>query len=214
MVKLGKAIGKVIGKNGGKVVIGKDTRISSYILETALSSGFLSVGIDVDLAGVIPTPAVAHITKVLNADIGIMISASHNPAEDNGVKVFDKNGFKLADDIEEQIEIAFGKEFVNSRIGSLRRVKEIRGRYIAHAHDTIGAVDLKGVKIVLDCANGAAYKVAPLILKELGASLIVLNADPNGENINDNCGAMHPEVICRKLMQILEYLWMVMQTEL
>jgi len=198
-LKLGKAAAAVFmnGKKRHKIVIGKDTRISCYMIENALTSGILSMGVDVLLVGPMPTPAIAHLTKSFAADAGIVISASHNPAEDNGIKFFDSNGFKLSDEIEEKIEkIAFSEiktdHIIGELVGKAKRIDDAQGRYIEFAKSSVDNISLKGIKIVLDCANGAAYKVSPLIFEELGAQVITINNTPNGLNINDQCGALYP----------------------
>lgn len=198
---VGKAIATVFRKRNDhahKIVIGKDTRLSGYMIETALTSGLVSAGCDVLLVGPMPTPAIAHLTKSLNADAGIVISASHNPAQDNGIKIFDSKGFKLNDLLEEEIEgiIFSGKMEENDQhIGKAFRVNDAAGRYIEFAKATIANQSLQGLKVVLDCANGAGYKVAPTILGELGAELVTINNSPNGSNINQQCGALYPEII-------------------
>jgi len=203
-LKLGQAAAIVFRKDDTKkhkVIIGKDTRASGYIFEYALTSGLCSMGVDVYLVGPMPTPAIAHLTKSFAADAGIVISASHNPSEDNGIKFFGPDGFKLPDETEEKIEeLVFRNNFQTecyngSKVGKAFKIEDARGRYIEFAKNTIQNMSLKGIKIVLDCANGAAYYVAPLIFRELGAEVVVLNNKPDGENINDECGAMHPEVI-------------------
>jgi phosphoglucosamine mutase len=202
-LKLGKAAAKVLRKAKKKPVfiIGKDTRLSGYMLENALTAGLTSMGADVYLVGPMPTPAVAHLTRSFAADAGIMLTASHNPYTDNGIKFFDHKGHKLADEVEEKIEKLVLKdelktEHISSKeIGRAYRIDDAQGRYIEFAKNSIQNTSLKGLKIVLDCANGAAYKVAPLILSELGADVIVLNNSPDGNNINQECGSLHPEVI-------------------
>jgi phosphoglucosamine mutase len=204
-LKLGQAAAlafrKKINKKGKvTVVIGKDTRKSGYIFEYALTSGLCSMGVDVYLVGPMPTPAISHLTKSFAADFGIVISASHNPAADNGIKFFDKDGFKLPDDFEEDIERAIDSAIDTSgvngvNVGKAFSIDDAAGRYIEYTKNSIKNKSLARLKIVLDCSNGAAYKVAPLIFKELGADVIVLNNSPNGTNINDGCGSQHPEVI-------------------
>lgn len=200
-LKLGKASAKVLGKRNKPIfIIGKDTRLSGYMLENALTAGLTSMGADVYLVGPMPTPALAHLVRSFNCDAGIMISASHNPYTDNGIKFFDSKGFKLPDEIEEEIEknvfLDLSTEHVDTtKIGRAYRIDDARGRYIEFAKASISNSSLKGLKVVIDCANGAAYKVAPYILKELGAETIVLSDDPNGNNINLNCGALHPDVM-------------------
>ncbi|MCR4368622.1 MAG: phosphoglucosamine mutase [archaeon] len=199
-VRIGKAVASIF-RNGAQsahsIVIGKDTRVSGYMLETALTSGIVSMGVDVLLVGPMPTPAIAKLTSSMNADAGIVLSASHNPAQDNGIKIFDSQGYKLSDETELEIEkLIFSKnslENPDGKIGKAARVEEARGRYIEYAKSTIKNSPLAGLKIVLDCANGAAYYVAPKIFSELGAEVIVLNDKPDGFNINLNCGALHPE---------------------
>ncbi|MBU1204749.1 MAG: phosphoglucosamine mutase [Nanoarchaeota archaeon] len=207
-LKLGKAAAAVFmnKKKRHKIVIGKDTRISCYMIENALTSGILSMGVDVLLVGPMPTPAIAHLTKSFGADAGIVISASHNPAEDNGIKFFDKDGFKLSDEIEEKIEkLVFSDMNVDHITGSLvgraKRIDDAQGRYIEFAKNSIDNLSLKGLKIILDCANGAAYKVSPLIFEELGAQVITINNSPNGLNINDKCGALYPEQMKKFVIQ-------------
>ncbi len=192
-------------KEKHRVVIGKDTRLSGYIFETALTAGLCSMGVDVYLVGPMPTPAVAQLTKSLNADAGIMISASHNPATDNGIKLFARDGYKLPDSVEQEMEkLLLSKHIASDHIqgeliGKAFRISEARGRYIEYAKSTIKSMSLKGLKIVVDCANGAAYQVAQIIFSELGAEVIALNTQPDGLNINLNCGAMHPEIIAAEV---------------
>jgi len=207
-LRLGKAAAAVFmnGKKRHKIVIGKDTRISCYMIENALTSGILSMGVDVLLVGPMPTPAISHLTKSFAADAGIVISASHNPAEDNGIKFFDKDGFKLSDEVEKRIEeLAFSEikveHITGELLGRAKRIDDAQGRYIEFAKNSINNLSLKGLKIVLDCANGAAYKVSPLIFEELGANVITINNNPNGLNINDKCGALHPEQMKKFVIQ-------------
>jgi len=210
VLNVGKAVAYVFkekcGKEKPKFVIGKDTRLSGYMLENALISGIVSVGADVLLVGPMPTPAIAHLTKSLNADAGIVLSASHNPAEDNGIKIFSEDGYKLPDDAEDEIEKHVLSETVNTEhvkgglIGKVHRIDDARGRYIEFAKASVNSMSLKGIKIVLDCANGAAYNTAPHIFSELGAEVIVLNDKPDGLNINLDCGALHPE----KMMEVVK----------
>lgn len=201
-LSLGKAIAHVFGAAGHgemRAVIGKDTRISGYMLEQALAAGLVSMGMDALLAGPIPTPAVAHLTKSFNASCGIMITASHNPSEDNGIKIFGPDGFKLDDVMESEIEklILPGAPALTpplpSNIGKAYRIDDARGRYIEFAKASVKNISLKGLKIVLDCAHGASYIVAPLIFKELGAEVITRSVSPDGLNINAGCGALYPE---------------------
>lgn len=200
-IKIGKAAADVFRKSNKRhrILIGKDTRISGYILETALTAGICSMGVDVLLVGPMPTPAIAHLTKSLCADAGIVISASHNPPEHNGIKFFSSQGIKLPDSTEEQIEkIILSKDISaehiqGNLIGKAYRIEDARGRYIEFAKNSIENKSLTGLKIVLDCANGAAYSVAPDIFRELGADVLVLNNSPDGLNINIECGSQHPE---------------------
>ncbi len=206
MLSLGKAIAEHFSNGSSpKIVIGKDTRVSGYMLETALTSGLVSRGATVLLVGPIPTPAISHLTRSFNADAGIMISASHNPAEDNGIKIFDSKGYKLADEEEQSIEsIIFSKEMAEGmngkKIGKAFRVDDARGRYVEYAKATIGDSSLEGIKVVVDCANGAAYKVCPDIFSELGAEVVAINNSPDGHNINRNCGALHIAGLSKKVV--------------
>ena len=202
VLKIGQAAGLVFnnGKRKSKIIIGKDTRLSGYMVESALAAGLLSVGAEVYFIGPMPTPAIAQITRSFAADAGIVISASHNPYEDNGIKFFDENGFKLPDSVEEKIEkLALSEikteEINGDLIGKAHRIGDARGRYIEFAKSAIGSMSLKGLKIVLDCANGATYHITKFILTELGAKVILRNVTPDGQNINENCGAMHPELL-------------------
>lgn len=201
-LSVGKAIAHVLQKeNQGskRVLIGKDTRLSGYMLETALTSGLVSMGVEVFLVGPLPTPAVAHLTKSMGAAAGIMLTASHNPFDDNGVKIFGPDGFKLSDEVENRIEAHVLTCDLNSdhirsdRIGKAHRIDDARGRYIEFAKGSIQNQNLNGLKIVVDCGHGAAYFVGPLILKELGATVVKTNAEPDGYNINNECGALYPE---------------------
>ncbi|MEL6479236.1 MAG: phosphoglucosamine mutase [Pseudomonadota bacterium] len=197
-LSLGKAAGSYFtrGDHRHSVVIGKDTRRSGYMLEHALSAGFLSVGMDVELLGPVPTPAVGMLTQSVRADLGVMISASHNPFEDNGIKLFGPDGYKLSDEVEAEIERLMETEPTlagPSRIGQARKIEDSRGRYIEFAKSTFSRRrGLAGLKIVVDCANGAAYRTAPEVLWELGAEVIRIGTAPNGENINVGCGSTDP----------------------
>ncbi|MCK4589924.1 MAG: phosphoglucosamine mutase [Nanoarchaeota archaeon] len=199
---IGKAAGLVF-KNGGrksKIIIGKDTRLSGYMIESALAAGLLSTGVEVYFVGPMPTPAIAHITKSFAADAGIVISASHNPYEDNGIKFFDGKGFKLPDEMEARMEDLVRseidtKEITGEMVGKAHRIGDARGRYIEFAKNSISNMSLKGLKIILDCANGATYHVTKYILNELGAEVVLKNVKPDGKNINEKCGAMHPELL-------------------
>lgn len=201
-LQFGKAVARSF-RNGRHpvIVVGKDTRLSGYIFESALTAGLCAAGAKVFLVGPLPTPAIAHLTKSFAADAGIVITASHNPAAHNGLKLFDADGYKLPDEQEEAIEelihkgLATGSTDSDDPIGKAKRIEDARGRYIEFAKATIKSRSLTGLRVVLDCANGAAYSVAPVILDELGADVVVLNNTPDGENINDGCGATHPEVI-------------------
>ncbi len=187
------------GDHRHRVVIGKDTRLSGYMMESAMVAGFTSVGMDVVLLGPMPTPAVAMLTRSMRADLGVMISASHNPFADNGIKLFGPDGYKLSDTDEHAIErrLEKGPKLAKSElIGRARRIDDARGRYIHFAKSTFPEhLRLDGLKVVIDCANGAAYHVAPEALWELGAEVIPLGVSPNGLNINDGCGSTHPEVL-------------------
>ena len=201
-LRAGKAITAVLrgsDPNRRRVIIGKDTRISGYMLETALTSGLVSTGMDVLLVGPLPTPAVAHLTKSMGCAAGIMLTASHNPYEDNGLKIFGADGYKLSDELEEKIEnFILGETQQESptppaQIGKATRIEDARGRYIEFAKNTADNISLHGLKIVIDCGNGAAYYVAPLIFRELGAEVITMATQPDGININADCGALYPE---------------------
>ena len=206
VLQLGKAIGLVYratGHGSRRAVIGKDTRLSGYMIETALTSGLVSMGMDVLLVGPVPTPAVAHLTRSMAADVGIMLTASHNPSDDNGIKLFGSDGFKIGDGVEDEVaRHACSGELTSDhirsdQIGKAYRIEDARGRYIEFAKSTIRDQDLAGLKVVLDCANGAAYHVAPLIFRELGATVTQAFVDPDGHNINNGCGATHPETVAR-----------------
>lgn len=200
-LKVGQAAGAhfLRGDHRHRVVIGKDTRLSGYMMESALVAGFTSVGMDVVLLGPMPTPAVAMLTRSMRADLGVMISASHNPFQDNGIKLFGPDGYKLSDEDELAIEALLDQqvELVDAhRIGRAKRIEDARGRYVHFAKSTFpDTLRLDGLKIVVDCAHGAAYHVAPDALWELGAEVISLGVQPNGTNINDRCGSTHPQVL-------------------
>jgi phosphoglucosamine mutase len=215
-LKLGRAAAHVFknlevqsrGRGKHKIVIGKDTRLSGYLLENAISSGILSMGVDVLFIGPLPTPGVAYVTRSLRADAGIVITASHNPYADNGIKFFRADGYKLDDQVEAIIEnLVFSGEIENIRptageIGKAVRIDDALARYIEYAKASIPrGLTLEGVKIVLDCGHGAAYKASPSVLRELGAEVIVYGDRPNGKNINENCGSMHPEAMCKKVVE-------------
>ena len=206
-VHLGWAVGKVLASSGSPlVVIGKDTRISGYMIESALEAGLASAGVDVNLFGPIPTPAIAYLTRTLRADAGIVISASHNPFEDNGIKFFDADGNKLPDEMEVAIETQLRQPVVSvgsQELGRAYRVDDARGRYIEFCKGTIDrGVNFRGLKLVIDCAHGATYAVAPGVFSELGADVTVIGADPDGTNINHECGSTHPETVARKVVEI------------
>jgi phosphoglucosamine mutase len=215
-LKLGRAAAHVFknlesrarGHGRHKIVIGKDTRLSGYMLENAISSGILSMGVDVLFIGPLPTPGVAYVTRSLRADAGIVITASHNPYTDNGIKFFRADGYKLDDQVEAKIEqLVFSGEIENIRptseqIGKAVRIDDALGRYIEFAKSSFPkGLTLEGVRIVLDCGHGAAYKASPCVLRELGAEVIVFGNSPDGKNINENCGSMHPEAMCQKVVE-------------
>ncbi|MEO0774580.1 MAG: phosphoglucosamine mutase [Pseudomonadota bacterium] len=206
-MRLGAAAGRYFrrDKNEHRVVIGKDTRLSGYMIEYALTAGFASTGMNVFLLGPVPTPAVGYLTNSLRADVGVMISASHNPAEDNGIKLFGPDGFKLSDEAEAGIEALLhdGVEYAApSNIGRAKRFEDARGRYTEYVKTTLPRGQrLDGLKIVVDCANGAAYKTAPSVLWELGAEVIPIGVEPNGHNINADCGSTHPEEAVAKVLE-------------
>ncbi|MBU8876487.1 phosphoglucosamine mutase [Reyranella sp. MMS21-HV4-11] len=202
-MRIGMAAGQVFrrGAHRNRAVIGKDTRLSGYMLEQALTAGFLSVGVDVFLLGPIPTPAVGFLTRSMRADVGVMISASHNPYEDNGIKLFGPDGFKLSDAVESRIQaLVMSPSDMTladaAAIGRAKRLDDVQGRYIeAVKASAPRGLDLSDLKVVVDCANGAAYRVAPTVLSELGAEVIRVGVSPDGFNINGNCGSTHPGVL-------------------
>ena len=208
-MRIGMAAGRFFtrGDRRHTVIIGKDTRISGYMLEPALTAGFVSMGMDVILVGPIPTPGVAMLTRSMRCDIGVMISASHNPYQDNGIKLFGPDGYKLSDDIEAEIEELMEGSFENFRagpdhLGRAKRLEDAQGRYIEYVKTTFPrGLRLDGLKIVVDCANGAAYKVAPTVFWELGAEVISVGVKPDGFNINKQCGSLHPEELCALVKQ-------------
>ena len=206
-LKLGQAAGRhfLRGSHTHRVVIGKDTRLSGYMMETALVAGFTSVGMDVTLLGPMPTPAVAMLTRSMRADIGVMISASHNPFHDNGIKLFGPDGYKLSDDDEMAIEASLEEEIPLAEpraIGRARRIDDAQGRYIHFAKATFPEhLRLDGLKIVIDCGHGAAYKVAPAALWELGAEVIAIGVAPDGFNVNDKVGSTHPKALQLKVLE-------------
>ncbi|HAJ92042.1 MAG TPA: phosphoglucosamine mutase [Gammaproteobacteria bacterium] len=200
MLKLGWAAGRVLGSSGGdRVIIGKDTRISGYMFESALEAGLSAAGVDVRLLGPMPTPAIAYLTRTLHACAGIVISASHNAYADNGIKFFSSGGTKLPDDVEHAIEAELDKAMVtvdSLKLGKAERVSDAAGRYIEFCKSTIPlTLSLKGLKIVVDCANGATYQVAPSVFDELGAEVVAIGVEPDGLNINQDCGSTQPELL-------------------
>ena len=209
-MKVGMAAGLAFkrGEHKHRVVIGKDTRLSGYMLENAMVAGFTSAGMDVFMLGPIPTPAVAMLTRSMRADIGVMISASHNPYQDNGIKLFGPNGYKLSDEIELRIESMIDDDLSsrlarNGDIGKSKRVEGVHDRYIEFAKRTLPRkISLEGLRIVVDCSNGAAYKVAPAALWELGAEVIEIGTDPNGVNINLDCGSTSPHLLSKKVREV------------
>jgi len=208
-LRVALAAGKLFlkGRHNRKIVIGKDTRLSGYMLEPALTAGFISMGMNVVLLGPLPTPAVALLTRSLRADLGVVISASHNHYQDNGIKFFDKQGYKFSDKVEKKIEQDFNNfkqnDLVRSdRLGKAYRLEDAQGRYIEFVKNTFPKnLRLDGLKIVVDCANGAAYKIAPTVFWELGADVITLGAEPNGFNINRECGATDTRKLCLKVLE-------------
>ncbi len=209
-MQIGRAAAYIFknGKKRHRIVIGKDTRLSGYMLESALMAGICSMGVDVLLVGPLPTPGIANITSSMRADAGVVISASHNPFEDNGIKFFSRDGFKLPDETELMIEdLIFSKRIDSLRptakeVGKAYRIDDAQGRFVVFLKSTFPKdLDLSGLKIVLDCANGAAYKVAPAVFEELGAEVITIGVKPNGTNINADCGSLHPEVMSAAVKQ-------------
>lgn len=212
-LRLGKALTYLLkqraeGQHTLKIVIGKDTRLSGYIFEQALSSGIAAMGADVLLVGPLPTPAIAFITQSMRADAGIVISASHNPYEDNGIKIFDRYGYKLPDEEEIRIEEMMQNgesDYLKASpgdIGKAYRIEDAPGRYVVFAKNSFPHnLTLEGIKIVLDCANGAAYKVSPTIFQELGADLVTIGSSPDGKNINTDCGSLNPELLRSRVLE-------------
>jgi phosphoglucosamine mutase len=205
VLKLGWAAGRVLGKSGGSVLIGKDTRISGYMFESALEAGLAASGMNVLLTGPMPTPGVAYLTQTFHARAGIVISASHNPYYDNGIKFFSSTGQKLPDDVELAIEEELDKPMKtieSESIGRARRINDAAGRYIEFCKSSIPmATSLRGMKIVVDCAHGATYHIAPEVFTELGARVIAIGADPDGLNINDGIGSTHPELLQARVLE-------------
>lgn len=209
-LRVGRACGYIFRNKykKHKILVGKDTRISGYLLETAITAGICSMGVDCILVGPIPTPGIAFLTQSVRADAGVVISASHNPYYDNGIKIFSKNGFKLNDDVEEEIETLVltdkidGFRPTHDEIGKAVRMDDAAGRYLSYLKTTFPKhLTLDGIKIVVDCANGAFYKIAPKVFEELGAKVVSVGITPNGENINQNCGALYPQHLA---MHVLE----------
>jgi phosphoglucosamine mutase len=208
-LKVGMAVGAKFtdGAHRHRVVIGKDTRLSGYVIEPALTAGFASVGMDVFLVGPVPTPAVSMLTKSIRADIGIMISASHNPYHDNGIKIFNRDGHKLSDKLEKEIEALIESDITphlakSESFGRVKRLDDANNRYIEFVKNSFPKEkSLTGLKIVVDCANGASYSIAPKIFWELGAEVVAIGVDPNGFNINEECGSTHPEALCKKVLE-------------
>jgi phosphoglucosamine mutase len=207
-LRLGQAAGRQFyrGDHRHRVVIGKDTRLSGYMIEPALTAGFISMGMDVILVGPMPTPAVAMLTRSMRADLGVMISASHNPYEDNGIKLFDPDGRKLSDDVERVIEARMengaAEDLVApAKLGRAQRLDDPQGRYMEFVKATLpGSRTLSGLKVVIDCAHGAAYRVAPTVLWELGAEVVPIGVNPDGFNINRNCGSTAPQTMCEQVV--------------
>lgn len=208
-MRLGQAAGHYFNRGDyrHRVVIAKDTRLSGYMIETALTSGFLSMGVDVMLVGPMPTPAVAFLTRAMRADLGVMISASHNPFHDNGLKLFGPDGFKLSDAVELEIESKMDDDLGSltsapEKIGRAKRLDDAPGRYIEFVKSTFPKqLTLEGKKIVIDCANGAGYVVGPIILYELGAEVVSMAVTPNGFNINKDCGSTHPQALAARVLE-------------
>jgi phosphoglucosamine mutase len=206
MLRLGRAAGKILADGDSRsVVIGKDTRISGYMFESALEAGLAAAGANVALLGPMPTPAIAYLTRTLHACAGIVISASHNPFYDNGIKFFSADGEKLPDEVEQAIEAELEKPFstvASEKMGKAVRIEDAPGRYIEFCKGTIPfEITLRGLKIVVDCANGATYRVAPAVFEELGAEVITVGTRPNGLNINQNCGSTYPEFVSRAVLK-------------
>jgi phosphoglucosamine mutase len=198
-LRLASAAARVLAPGGGRVLIGKDTRVSGYMFESALEAGFVAAGVDVMLIGPLPTPGIAYMTQRLGCSFGVVISASHNPYEDNGIKFFDATGSKLSDRVEQEIECLLDLAVVtqeSQHLGKAIRIDRSRTQYQDFCASTIPAgMSLKGFKIVIDCANGAGYKVAPRVLADLGAEIVPIGCSPNGRNINDGCGSTSPELL-------------------
>src|ERR1700758_3264265 len=209
-LRVGQATGLIFrrGEHRHRVVIGKDTRLSGYMIETALVAGFTSVGMDVLLLGPMPTPAVAMLTRSMRADLGVMISASHNPYDDDGIKLFGPDGYKLSDEVEAKIEALIDADLSkrlakSAELGRAKRVEVASGRYIEFAKRTLPrAMSFEGLRVVVDCANGAAYQVVPEALWEIGADVVPIGVDPDGFNINRECGSPEPAALCAKVKEM------------
>lgn len=204
VMKLGWAAGKVFAKQGkSRILIGKDTRISGYMFESALEAGIAAAGVDIGLLGPIPTPGIAYLTRTFRAQAGIVISASHNPYYDNGIKFFSADGTKLPDETELEIESWLDQPMTcvdSAQLGKARRITDAAGRYIEFCKASASSLNLKGLKIVLDCAHGATYQIAPAVFNELGAQVITIGAEPNGLNINDGVGSTEPEALQQRVL--------------
>ena len=205
-LRLASAAAQVLVPEGGNVLIGKDTRVSGYMFESALEAGFVAAGVDVLLIGPLPTPGIGKLTLVFNCNLGVMISASHNPFDDNGIKFFDGNGTKLSDEVEKEIELLLGNPAItreSRKLGRAVRIDTARERYQDFCRGTFPAeMDLDGVKVVFDGANGASYKVGPRTLNELGADVITIGCSPNGKNINQGCGSTFPELLQKTVVAV------------
>lgn len=208
MLKLGYAAGKVLTRDTKvkkRVLIGKDTRVSGYMFEAALESGLIAAGVNVDMLGPMPTPAIAYLTRAFRASAGIVISASHNPVADNGIKFFSADGYKLPDEVELEIERLIDEPLTTNdsfNLGKARRISDATGRYVEFCKGSLPSqFNLTGFKIVLDCANGATYNAAPKVFKELGAKVVTMANEPNGFNINDQCGSTYMEGVCARVVE-------------
>jgi len=208
-LKLGKSLGHILSRRSvrrrrPRIILGKDTRLSGYLFEQAISAGVTSMGADVLLVGPLPTPAIAFLTTSMRADAGIVISASHNPYHDNGIKIFDHMGFKISDETESEIEDLILKEDLagSPNIGKAARIEDAAGRYVVFVKNSFPhSLDIEGMKIILDCANGASYKVGPVVFEELGAEVKAINAKPDGQNINVKCGSIDPAVLINRVIE-------------
>lgn len=207
VLRLGRAAGRVLARRGeSTVLVGKDTRISGYMFESALEAGLSAAGVNTHLLGPMPTPAIAYLTKSLGAEAGVVISASHNPYLDNGIKFFSADGRKLPDEVEAEIEAELDKPFEtveSGELGSAKRVVDAAARYVEFCKNTVPyGLKLAGLKVVLDCAHGATYKVAPAVFDDLGAKLTCIGVNPNGLNINKDCGSTHPKALRQKVLEL------------